>query len=97
MNSLVGAIRDIYRFRGFIIGSVRRDFEQRYVNSLFGALWAIILPLSSILIYVIVFSKLMNARLPNTILQRLSLCGNDFLGLVCRINGQISGGVCGQW
>lgn len=67
MKKAASAMVDIYRFRGFILGSVRRDFEQRYVNSLFGALWAIILPLSSILIYVIVFSKLMNARLPDTV------------------------------
>lgn len=67
MKKAASSLLDIYRFRGFIWGSVRRDFEQRYVNSLFGALWAIILPLSSILIYVIVFSKLMNARLPNTV------------------------------
>lgn len=67
MRQAAIALLGLYRFRGFVFGSVRRDFEQRYVNSLFGALWSIILPLSTILIYVIVFSKLMNARLPDAV------------------------------
>lgn len=67
MKKLSQILLNLHRFRGFIAGNVRRDFEQRYVNSLFGALWSVILPLSTILIYVIVFSKLMNARLPNTL------------------------------
>lgn len=58
--------RALWRYRGFILGSVRRDFEVRYVRSVFGFLWAIIEPLSMILVYTFIFSKVMRAKLPGT-------------------------------
>ena len=58
--------RALWRYRGFILGSVRRDFEVRYVRSVFGFLWAVIEPLSMILVYTLVFSRVMRARLPGT-------------------------------
>ena len=57
-------LRAIWRFRGFIKGAVWREFHSRYVRSAFGFLWAVAEPLSMILIYTLVFSKVMNARLP---------------------------------
>jgi len=57
--------KNIWTFRGFIIGSIRRDFESRYRHSMLGAVWTVLVPLSTILIYVIIFTKLMNSRLPN--------------------------------
>lgn len=56
--------RALWRYRGFIVGSVRRDFEVRYVRSVFGFLWAVIEPLSMILVYTLIFSAVMRARLP---------------------------------
>lgn len=95
MKSVAQSLMNIYRFRGFVVGSVRRDFEQRYVNSLFGALWAIILPLSTILIYVIVFSKLMNARLPHALgpfSYSVYLCsGMVIWGLFSEVMGRLPG------
>jgi lipopolysaccharide transport system permease protein len=55
---------NLWQFRGFVLGSVRREFNARYRRSLLGGLWSVIAPLGTILIYVMVFSKLMNARLP---------------------------------
>lgn len=56
--------RAAWQFRGFILGSVKREFQARYQNSLLGALWTIISPLAMILVYTLVFSQLMKARLP---------------------------------
>jgi lipopolysaccharide transport system permease protein len=50
-------------YRGFIAGSVRREFEQRYRNSLLGGLWSLLTPLMTIVIYVVIFSNIMKARL----------------------------------
>jgi len=44
---------------------VRREFETRYQNSLLGTLWSLLTPLATIVIYVLIFSQLMRARLPN--------------------------------
>jgi lipopolysaccharide transport system permease protein len=47
-----------------MLGSIRREFEARYRNSLLGAAWAILQPLSMILVYTLIFSQIMKARLP---------------------------------
>jgi len=56
----------IYRYRDFILGSVKREFQIRYKMSMLGATWLILQPLSMILIYTLIFSQVMKARLPGT-------------------------------
>lgn len=57
-------IKNLISYRGFIYSSVRREFQSRYQSSLLGPVWVFIQPISLILIYTIVFSTLMKARLP---------------------------------
>ena len=57
-------IRALWAYRGFILGSVKREFQTKYRNSLLGAAWNIINPLSMIVVYTLIFSQLMKARLP---------------------------------
>lgn len=54
----------IWNYRGFILGSVKREFQSRYQNSLLGAAWAILNPLALITVYTVIFSSVMKARLP---------------------------------
>jgi lipopolysaccharide transport system permease protein len=56
--------QSLWNYRGFILGSVKREFQARYRNSLFGALWTVLNPLSMILVYTVIFSTIMRARLP---------------------------------
>jgi lipopolysaccharide transport system permease protein len=44
---------------------VSRDFRARYLGSVLGATWAVVNPLAQILVYTLVFSQVMRARLPN--------------------------------
>jgi len=53
-----------WQYRGFIFGSVRREFEARYRGSLLGVLWPVLNPLAMILVYTLIFSEVMKARLP---------------------------------
>ena len=53
----------IYRYRGFIIDSVKRDFQSRYQTSFLGAAWLILQPIAMIFVYTLIFSELMRARL----------------------------------
>ncbi len=55
---------DIYRFRGFILGSVKREFASRYRNSMLGATWLVLQPLAQILVYTLIFANVMRTRLP---------------------------------
>ena len=61
---LLNLYRSLRSYRGFILGSVKREFQARYRNSLFGALWTVLNPLSMILVYTVIFSTIMRARLP---------------------------------
>ncbi len=59
-------INSAWKYRGFIIGSVKRDFQFKYQNSLLGILWIILQPLSMILVYTLIFSQLMHAKFPGS-------------------------------
>jgi len=60
----MGIIRGLWLYRGFILGSVKREFQSKYLNSLLGVAWTVIQPLSMILVYTIIFSRIMRAKLP---------------------------------
>lgn len=56
---------------------VKRDFKSRYLNSVLGSVWSIIQPLAIILVYTLIFSQIMGARLPgenNTLAYSIYLC-----------------------
>jgi lipopolysaccharide transport system permease protein len=59
-----GILRSAWSYRGFISGSIKREFQSRYRNSLLGAAWTVINPLAMILVYTVIFSQVMRARLP---------------------------------
>lgn len=52
---LLALQRTLWSYRGFVLGSVKREFQARYRNSLFGALWTVLNPLSMILVYTVIF------------------------------------------
>lgn len=57
-------LKAIWAYRGFILGSVKREFQVKYRNSLLGAAWTVINPLAMITVYTVIFSQVMKARLP---------------------------------
>ncbi len=56
----------LYAYRSFIWGSIRRDFTSRYRQSVLGALWAFVFPLTTVLVYVTVFTSIMRPKLPGS-------------------------------
>jgi lipopolysaccharide transport system permease protein len=70
-------LRALWQYRGFIAGSVKREFQMKYLNSLLGWLWTIIQPLAMIVVYTVIFSQVMKARLAgvdNTYAYSIYLC-----------------------
>lgn len=57
-------LREIWAYRGFIFGSVKREFQSKYQGSLLGSAWTIIHPMAMIFVYTVIFSQIMQARLP---------------------------------
>ena len=60
----MAALKTLWAYRGFILGSVKREFQSRYLNSLLGAIWTVIQPLSMIVVYTVIFSQILQAKLP---------------------------------
>ncbi len=74
---IVGATRRLWQWRGFILETVRRDFAARHAGAAGGAVWHFVQPVVQILIYVLVFSQVMQARLPgsaDTLAYGLFIC-----------------------
>lgn len=59
-------LRLLWNYRGFIKESVKREFQLKYRNSILGPLWALVNPLAMIVVYTLIFSQVMNARLPGS-------------------------------
>ena len=57
-------LKTIISYRGFIYGTVKREFQLRYQGALLGVLWTVLQPLMMIFVYTAIFSQLMRARLP---------------------------------
>ena len=64
MAPVTGILRALWAYRGFILGSVRREFQSRYQNSVLGAAWSVLQPLAMIVVYTVIFSQVMRTRLP---------------------------------
>ena len=62
-ESIRATLRSLWLYRRFILGSVAREFRSRYANTLLGALWLVFSPFAMILVYTVVFSQIMHARL----------------------------------
>ena len=74
---LTGRLKALWAYRGFVLGMVARDFYGRYLGSVLGASWAVLNPVAQILIYTLIFSQVMQARLPtlsDTLGYSLYLC-----------------------
>jgi lipopolysaccharide transport system permease protein len=88
----VGMMRAIWGYRGFILGSVKREFQSRYRNSLLGAAWTVLNPLAMIVVYTVIFSQVMKAKLPgvdNSFAYSIYLCAGVLTwGLFAEIVGR---------
>lgn len=54
----------IWAYRYFIISSIKTEFKSRFVRSKLGGLWMVLHPLAQVLIYALVLSQVMTAKLP---------------------------------
>ncbi len=88
--------RSLWEYRGFILANVGREFRQRYTNSLLGGLWAVLNPLTMIVIYTVIFAGIMRPRLAgqedNIFAYSIYLCAGlltwgAFADLVGRMQG----------
>lgn len=70
-------IKTLWAYRGFILGSVKREYQSKYRNSLLGAAWTVLNPLAMIVVYTVIFAQVMRAKLPgvdSTFAYSIYLC-----------------------
>lgn len=61
MTALIGSV---WRYRGFIVGSVKNEFLTQFASSRLGGLWMILNPLAQVAIYALVLSAVLSAKMP---------------------------------
>ncbi len=59
-------LQGIWSYRGFVMGSVKREFQSKYGNAVLGATWTLLSPLAMIAVYTVIFAQVMATRLPGT-------------------------------
>ncbi|MCS0658403.1 ABC transporter permease [Massilia terrae] len=57
-------LRGLWSYRGFVLGSVKREFQAKYSNAILGALWSLLSPLAMIVVYTVIFAEVMHSKLP---------------------------------
>lgn len=57
-------LRDVWAFRGFMAGSIKREFQSRWQGTQLGPVWIVANPLATILIFTVVFAQIMRPTLP---------------------------------
>lgn len=57
-------MHNLWIYRGFIASSIRNEFFARFSRSKLGGLWMIINPLAQVLIYALILSNVLAAKLP---------------------------------
>ncbi len=57
-------LRGIWAYRGFVFGSVKREFQSKYGNAVLGAAWTVLNPVAMIVVYTVIFAEIMRAKLP---------------------------------
>ncbi|MDB5963238.1 MAG: transporter [Massilia sp.] len=90
--TLPSLFASVWRYRGFISGSVKREFQTKYRSSMLGAVWAVLNPLAMILVYTLVFSQVMGNRLAGSaspFSYSIYLCAGTLTwGLFAEITGR---------
>jgi lipopolysaccharide transport system permease protein len=55
----------LWRYRSFILSSILNEFKIRFARSRLGGFWMIVQPLSQVVIYALILSTVMAAKLPH--------------------------------
>ncbi len=91
----MGFLRALWAYRGFILGNVKREFQSKYLNSVLGAAWMVLNPLAMIVVYTVIFSEIMRAKLPGVdtkFAYSIYLCAGVLVwGLFAEITGRAQG------
>lgn len=61
---MLNMFRSLWQYRHFVISSIRNELKSRFARSKLGGMWVIINPLSQVLIYALILSNVLAAKIP---------------------------------
>ncbi|MDA1326343.1 MAG: ABC transporter permease, partial [Proteobacteria bacterium] len=61
---MLGLVQALWRYRGFVFTSIRNELVARFSRSILGGFWMILQPLSQVLIFALILSAVLRAKLP---------------------------------
>lgn len=59
----------VWSYRFFILSSIKTEFKSRFIRSKLGGFWMVIHPLAQVLVYALILSQIMTAKLPEVSTQ----------------------------
>ena len=59
----------LWAYRYFIVSSIKTEFKSRFVRSKLGAVWMVVHPLAQVLVYALILTQIMTAKLPQVSTQ----------------------------
>ena len=59
----------VWAYRFFILSSIKTEFKTRFIRSKLGGFWMILHPLAQVLVYALILSQIMTAKLPGVASQ----------------------------
>jgi len=93
-------IRVLYHHRKYIVQNAWNDLRHRYAGSGMGVIWNVISPLAQILVFSLIFTKIMMIKLPGVTsefafpLFVLGVSAVDCLFRMCYAGCQFLSGKC---
>jgi len=57
-------LHSLWQYRHFVISSIKNELKSRFARSKLGGLWMLINPLAQVLIYALILSNILAAKLP---------------------------------
>lgn len=57
-------LKSLWAYRGFVLSSIKNEFVARFARSKLGGFWMILQPLAQVLIYALILSAVLSAKLP---------------------------------
>jgi len=61
---MLNLLRALWRYRNFVLSSIRNDLKSRFSRSIIGGFWMILNPLAQVAIYALILSAVLSAKLP---------------------------------
>ena len=76
------ALLNLWKYRFFVVSSIRNELYARFARSKLGGLWMVINPLSQVAIYALILSNVLSAKLPG-IENKYAYAIYLMVGLLC--------------